>query len=137
MRRALQFSNPGYRHIHLRRQVVWFMAQFPDVCFNDATLEQIRGSYGVQAPAVGVEQSEGEQTIGPFSVVTYLRYMLQNRSWIDQVMVRALSIMWGLRVTILDCSTLNEFRFRHDLPLGLVDMVLCWNGRNHFFGAGK
>ncbi len=75
------------------------------------------------------------------TIVTYsnhdCRYMAQPGSWGDRVLLKALSYAWGVRITILRALTMDEVRFRHNMPLPGVEFVLIYNGINHYVGAGK
>ncbi len=62
---------------------------------------------------------------------------MQDKAWGDQLVLTALSLKYGLRVTILDANALIEHRFRHNYALENVDIVLVHNGRNHYLGACK
>ena len=74
---------------------------------------------------------------GPFSYVSYLKYMAEDGHWGDQVCLYALSLWFGARITVVDAVRLDECRIRHQRSLGGVDLVLVFNGLNHYFGAGK
>ena len=87
-------------------------------------------SYGVER-----EDIHGYQT--PFSFKDYCLYLLDKRSWGDDVVLTAFSRMHGLRITVINAPRLEEYRVRHDVPLHQADMVLVYNGRSHYSAAGK
>ena len=38
---------------------------------------------------------------------------------------------------VINANRLDEARYRHDLSLGAADVVLIFNGNNHYSFAGK
>ena len=54
----------------------------------------LRAAYGVADPTA----SHG----GPFSYKVYLNKMLKREFWGDEVMLWAVSMMWGLKITVLN-----------------------------------
>ena len=49
----------------------------------------------------------------------------------------AVSCMWRARITVLNTKTLQEYRIRHDRRMEEADVVITYNGVNHFNAAGK
>ena len=49
----------------------------------------------------------------------------------------SLATLFDLRITVVNSSALEEYRYRHNLPLHRADVVLVYNGRNHYLYAGK
>jgi len=58
--------------------------------------------------------------------------MMKFGEWGDSIMLKTLSLFFGLRVTVLTATALTEQRFRHDLPMAKADLVLVYNGHNHY-----
>ena len=75
---------------------------------------------------------------GPFSFMTYLRYMLKNSSYADIHIMMTASMMWNLRITILYAESCMETRIRHHKRIAQADMVLvlCQDTK-HIVSAGK
>ena len=63
----------------------------------------LRASYGVPDPTA----SHG----GPFSYKTYLTKMLDKQFWGDEIMLWSVSMMWNLKITVVNSKTLQEYRF--------------------------
>ena len=63
--------------------------------------------------------------------------MLDPKNYGDSIMLRLISHMWGVRITVLNAVTLTEVRFRHQEELDQADMVLVYNGKDHYNAAGK
>lgn len=53
--------------------------------YKDWIIKQVRELH--------ISGEEGE--VGPFSVNTYLQYMLKDRSWGDNIMLAMIASMWG------------------------------------------
>ena len=49
----------------------------------------------------------------------------------------AVSCMWSVKITVLNTKTMQEYRIRHDRAMEDADVVLTYNGSNHFNAAGK
>jgi hypothetical protein len=110
----------------LRHQIVHFMASNPEAIFLSQA-EQIRALYGVR----------DQDTPGPFSLHSYLVYMLEDKSWGDQITLMAVAMMWGLRLSILNTEGWYTLTFRHHKRLEHSDIVLVFNGVNHYCPAGQ
>ena len=69
----------------------------------------------------------GDGDMGPFSVKSYLEWMLQDTVWGDMICCYLVVSMWGCRISILNGDTCKETRIRHDLPLREADFCLLFN----------
>ncbi len=65
------------------------------------------------------------------------RMMLKDNSYGDQIVIKALSHLWGFRITVVRAVQLTEERFRHNVPLEEADIVLIYNGIDHYSYACK
>jgi len=63
--------------------------------------------------------------------------MALPQSWGDSLTLKTMSIAFGLRLTVLNAVSLTENRIRHDKELGDTDLVLVYNGYNHYSAASK
>ena len=63
--------------------------------------------------------------------------MLDPMFYGDATVLSALAWQWDLKITVLNSKTLRETRIRHDSRMELADIVLIWNGKNHYVGACK
>ena len=68
-----------------------------------------------------------EGGVGPFSVNTYLHYMLEDGIWGDNIMLGLIASMWGVRVSILLSESCAEVRLRHDMEWPECDFGLVFN----------
>ena len=87
----------------------------------------------------GVEE-EAQESRGwtpPLSYRQYLHLMLRRDFWGDEVVLFAVSCMWSVKITVFNSKTLQEYRIRHDRAMEEADIVIVYNGVNHFNAAGK
>ena len=107
-----------YKACHLRRQaIVHFIRHCGDKYYKDWIINLVRELYG----------SGEEGGVGPFSVITYLHYMLEDGSWGDNIMLGLIASMWGVRVSILLSESCAEVRLRHDMEWPECDFGLIFN----------
>ena len=92
----------------------------------DSTL---RAAYGVADP----NALHG----GPLSYRDYLHNLLRRDFWGDEIVLWAVSMMWGLKVTVLNSKTLQEYRIRHNSAFKHVDVGLVYNSFSHYSAAGR
>lgn len=105
-----------YNSIYMRRQMV-VQTVLSIEPIKVQLKERIRNTYGL-----------GEGGVGPFSIKSYLEYIVKDGVWGDSIMIYLIASMWGLRVTVLAADTCREERFRHDWDLKNVDIGLLFNG---------
>ena len=70
------------------------------------------------------------------SYATYLRKMLKRSFWGDEVVLWSISMMSGIKTTVVNLKTLQEYCVRHDCSLKDVDVGLVYNGHTHYSAAG-
>ena len=89
----------------------------------------------------GVEvEAEAQQSRGwtpPLSFRQYLHLLLRRDFWGDEVVLFAMSCMWSVKITVFNSKTMQEYRIRHERDMEEADIVLVYNGINHFNAAGK
>ena len=93
---------PYYPNRYFHRQVVNWMVENRQKVFvyMDSTL---RAAYGIADPTA----SHG----GPFSYREYLDKLLKRGFWGEEIVLWAVSMMWGLKITVLNY---------------IVDWVVAW-----------
>ena len=72
----------------------------------------------------------------PISFKEYCRNLLHRNFWGDDVVLYAITMMFKTTITVVNAVKLEEYRIRHNLPLHEVEIVLIFNGRNHYTYAG-
>ena len=90
--------------------------------------------YGVEVEEE-VQQSRGWTP--PLSYRQYLHLLLRKDFWGDEVVLFTVSCLWSVKITVFNSKTLQEYRIRHDRAMEEADIVLVYNGVNHFNAAGK
>jgi hypothetical protein len=138
----------------LRKQLINWMCSHAGLMLA-AQGEQIRAEYGlpdgadrpgtpvrtrqadVASARTSMSSREGDNLAGPFSYQSYLSYMLRPGSWGDQTVIFALSMMLNLRISVLLSNSLTHLAFRHSGGLGQADIILIYNGRDHYNTIGK
>ena len=88
----------------------------------------LRGRYGLE---------RGDDCPEPISYKEYLTKMLKRGQWGDDIILHAFASLCNVRITVVNAARLEEYRIRHDIPLKKVDVVLIFNGRNHYSYAGE
>ena len=119
---------PYYPNRYFRHQVVSWMVNNRQKVFKymEAAL---RASYGVPDPIA----LHG----GPFSYKTYLTKMLKKQFWSDEIILWSVSMMWNLKIMVVNSKTLQEYRFHHDVALQHVDVWLVYNASTHYMAVGE
>jgi hypothetical protein len=127
-----QFEHPeDYTVDDLRMMVVYWMASHPELMLATSSAQ-------IMATYTGGQEIEGVEALpGPFSLRGYLNYMLGEGAWGDQIVLRALSMMFGLSITVLNADGLYPLGFRHSRPLHRTDVVVVYNGGTHYVGTGN
>ena len=117
---------PYYPCRYFRRQIVWYITGQRDVIWKHKHLS-LRSKYGV----------ENNDVFGhPISFKEYCRNLLHRNFWGDDVVLYAITLMFKTTITVINAVKLEEYRIRHNLPLHEVEIVLIFNGRNHYTYAG-
>jgi hypothetical protein len=128
----LQIVHPdGYTAQHLRLQAVHFMATHARMFFGSQR-ECLQAVYGL--PVAPGEEAHG----GPFSYHGYLMFMLDDTAWGDSLVLMALSMMFGVRISLVSYHGFTVQMFRHSFPdFHGVDILLFYNGRTHYSALGE
>ena len=74
---------------------------------------------------------------GPFSYKTYLTKMLKGQFWGDEIVLWLVSMMWNLKIMVVNSKTLQEYRFHHNVALWHVDVGLVYNSSTHYMAVGE
>ena len=72
---------------------------------------------------------------GPFSLVTYLEAFLDKGFYGDGITLVLMSMMWQIRITVLQTETQIQKKIRHFNTLALTNMVLVRTAILHYFPA--
>ena len=78
-----------------------------------------------------------EEHRGPYTYMEYVETVLLHEEEGDLLVLFLVSLMWQLQVTVVVAQPdPAQIKLRHDEELKAVDMVLVYNGSNHYSPAG-
>ena len=104
---------------------MYFIAQNADWFMNyPPFLAAISGTYGW-------DNQEG------VSLSTYLESLLDPSTFADEIVLTAISFMWGVTISIVYPDDLRVFNIRHHLPLDQVDLIFLYSGLFHYSPIGE
>ena len=134
---------------HIRRVIIKVISHSHQFFFN-LFKRSIAATYGLDRDTPEqIQQKIASEKIteqelreanypGPFSFHSWLRFMLKNSSYGDAMIVMAMSMLWNLKITVLNAERLFEIRFRHNSIISKADMVLVQSSETeHYITAGK
>ena len=137
-----------WTNTHLRCQIVAHIVahvQFP----YPLIAVHIQGNYGLvrlteeqynNKMADGtITQNEKDDYVapGPFSLVTYLQAMLKGDFYADEITLVILSMIWQVRVTVLNGETLHQIKIHHGNKIEKVDIAVVHCFGNHYLPLGE
>ena len=135
--------------VHVRRLLLKVIVNFHEF-FYDLFKTAITMQYGVTRDSqeelqkritegtISEQDLRDQRMPGPFSFFGYLKNMLQDSSYGDDLMLLAISMVWQMRVTVLDAETLFERRFRHNNWISKTDLLIIHcPSTQHFLCSGK
>ena len=76
------------------------------------------------APSLNRKKKDFEAP-GPFSLVSHLKAMLKGDFYGDEITLIVISMMWQVRVTVLNGETLHQIKIRHGNRLGKADLAVA------------
>ena len=72
-----------------------------------------------------------------FSYKGYLQYLLERDTWGDENILKAISIMWSLPITLIYPQSLAKHNIRHQIDdIKKVDMLILYSGGVHYSAIG-
>ena len=114
-----------YTNQHIRREVVLHLVTHM-ANYEQDLIPLIRRIYGA-----------GDPLTTPQSVCSYLQDLLQTNFWADEIVLRVLSIIFRLTITVIRGDTGREERVCHNRELSEVNIILVLTRRGHYSLAGK
>ena len=122
----------------VRRQLAFWLVQNATL-LGDQVLLELMLCYG---ELVDKKERRRSQT-GPYSYASFCRSIMKAGEYGDTLVIALFAWMWQLKVTVV-CApedvmhqAITELRYHHDCPLGMADVVLVYNGHNHYSCAGE
>ena len=114
-----------YTNQHMWREVVHHLATNMDI-YRDDLIPLVRGIYGAGDPLTTSQ-----------SICSYLQELLRVNFWADEIVLRVLSLIFNITITVIRGDSGREDRVKHSRDLSQVDMVLLLAKRGHYSPAGK
>ena len=74
---------------------------------------------------------------GPFSYMGYMRALLQDGSWGDELCLTLTSMMFQIGITVLDAETFLQTKVCHDAILSKADLALFHSQGCHYVPVCK
>ena len=130
----LEFKNMEdklkYSPLHLRRQMVANFIKNKEL--YDIVKKGLIENYGLPPDPNGdkdksKDETKEEEKVGPFSIVSYMKYIAVSKRWEDTICLILISSMWSARISVELSRTLGQIKFRHDLPLEQADLIVVFN----------
>lgn len=119
-------EDPFFSNHWLRRYIVMALVRHREAVLKKYKI-LLASIYGV-----------GDKDVpGPFSYRTYCRAMLEHYTWGDEVMLYALALQCQLRIMLVLHPSLVLYPITHMFSLRDADIVLVFNGTDHFTPAGE
>ena len=137
-----------WNNTHLRHQVVAHIIKHVQFLFP-LTAVHIQGNYGhlrlsqteyddkMKEGTITQQEREDFEAPSPFSLVTYLQAMLKGDFYADEITLVVISMMWQVRVTVLNRETLQQIKIRHRNRLEKVDLAVAHCSGNHYLPLGE
>ena len=70
------------------------------------------------------EEADGHNTPGPFSYLGYMKALLNDGFWGNELCLALVSMMWQVTITVINGKTFHQIKFRHSNQLKNADLVL-------------
>ena len=120
-----------YSPLHLRRQMVAHFIKSKEELYGIVKKGLIE-NYGLLPDPNGDKdkskhETKEEEKVGPFSIVSYMKYIAVSKRWGDTICLILISSMWSARISVVLSRTLGQIKFRHDLPLEQADLIVVFN----------
>ena len=92
----------------------------------------------VKKKEISTDDLRDQRLPGPLSFVDWIKLVLQESAYGDEIVILVMSLLWQLKITVLYADDLTEKKFRHNQRITQVDMLLVYSGETqHFVGAGR
>ena len=140
-----------FTNTHLRRMLVMFMCEQLDFLYPMLRLS-ISGNYGhIRVSSTEYDrlkglsdptraqhlQMEEHEESGPFSIITYMENLLKPSFYGEEICLRLLSMIFQVRITVLDSNSFIGIKIRHDNRPLKADALLVHVDRHHYIPLGE
>ena len=140
-----------FTNTHLRRMLIMFICEQLDFLYPMLRL-YISGNYGhirvssteynrlrgLSDPtrAQRLQMEEYEEP-GPFSIITYMENLLKPSFYGEEIYLRLLSMIFQVRITVLDSDTFIGIKIWHDNRPLKAEVLLVHVDRHHYIPLGE
>ena len=94
-------------HYFQRQVITWMVKNCQKV--HKYMGPTLKATYGIADPTASHR--------GPFSYKTYLTKLMNRSFWGDEVVLWSVSMMWGLKITVVNSKMLQEYQVCHDVAM--------------------
>ena len=70
------------------------------------------------------DEADDHNTPSPFSYLGYMKVLLNNGFWGNELCLALVSMMWQVAITVINGETFHQIKFRHFNQLKNADLVL-------------
>ena len=140
-----------FTNTHLRRMLVMFICEqlyflypmlrlsisgnYGHIRVSSTEYNRLRGlSNPTRAQHLQMEEYEEP---GPFSIITYMENLLKPSFYGEEICLRLLSMIFQVRITVLDSDTFIGIKIRHDNRPLKADVLLVHVDRHHYIPLGE
>ena len=82
-------------------------------------------------------EADDFHTPGPFSYLGYMRALLTEGFWGDELCLALISMMWQISITVVQADDFYQIKFRHSEKLKDMDLVLVHCQGHHYIPASR
>ena len=137
-----------FASMYLRRLVVMMIGAYPKFFFNYLKYS-LASTYGQDRPTeeeitrkekegtITSEQAHDYRLPGPFTFAEYVQHLLTDWTWGDDHVLTLVSLLWQVKITVLNAATLRETRIRHNDRLSDAELMVVFIGGDHYMGTGQ
>jgi hypothetical protein len=115
---------------HLRRLICVLIAQYFSEIFEEESNDKTENLLVV---------CFSPEVKGVKTPANWIKAMLKDGAWADSLMIKCVSMIWGLKITVL-YEQLDVIHYRHEGSLYESDLLFIFvggNGGNHYLAGGK
>ena len=123
-----------FTNTHLHRMVVSvsISGNYGHIRLSRAQYEDLRDRNLLTA-----QQREEYLEPGPFSIITYMENLLKPNFYGEEKVLRILSMIFQVRISVLNSNTFIPIKIRHVNRALKADVVLVHVDRHHYIPLGK
>ena len=137
-----------FTNSHLRRMLVSFICNRADELYPmlECSISSNYGHIRLSPEEYRRKEASGQLTDlerqeynepGPFSIMSYCEALLKNDFYGEELCLRLLSMLFKVRITVLDGDSLVGIRIQHQNAALNADVILVHVSQCHYIAMGK